>query len=131
MIKEFQIKSLIKGGNVNKGGSVLRAASRRVNSDALKPNRESQVEPSPVQAPASMSRLGGSSLMKPPSTVSTPTAGTPSAGTPNEPAASIPNNMTTPTTTLGNGNTSVNGSAFSVSTFLLIYIISFCFCIVR
>lgn len=101
------------GGNVNKGGSVLRAASRRVNSDALKPNRESQVEPSPVQAPASMSRLGGSSLMKPPSTVSTPTAGTPSAGTPNEPAASIPNNMTTPTTTLGNGNTSVNGSAFS------------------
>lgn len=99
---------------------MLRAASRRVNSDALKPNRESQVEPSPVAAaPASMSRLGGSSLMKPPSTVSTPTSGTPTAGTPSEPTASANNSATagTPVTTLGNGNTSVNGSAFSVSTF--------------
>jgi len=99
-----------QGGAANKGGSVLRQASRRLNADALKPSqRDSQVDPAPAPAtPASMSRLGA---MKPPST-------TPAATTPlNDSTASV-NNATTPSTPqqqtpLGNGNTSVNGSSFS------------------
>lgn len=102
----------MNGNSSKAGGSVLRQASRRLNSDALKPNqRESQAEPA-AAPPASMSRLGA---MKPPST---PSAGTPTATTPiTEPPAPVSNVTTpsTPTTTLGNGNNSVNGSAFSAT----------------
>lgn len=99
-------------GNNGKGGSVLRQASRRLNTDALKQNqRESQVETTPA-APASMSRLGA---MKPPSTTPSGAPATPLTDT-----TSAVNNSNSTTTTpntapLGNGNTSVNGSAFSAT----------------
>jgi len=79
------------------------------------------VEPAPA-TPASMSRLGA---MRPPSTTPAPQANTPSTATTplNDSTASVNNtSTTTPNTpalhqqqaTLGNGNVSVNGSAFSV-----------------
>jgi coronin-1B/1C/6 len=89
-----------QGGSVAKGGSVLRAASRRVPGQ-----RDTQVEPL-----ASMSRLGA---MKPPSTLPT-NDGTPALNESNNSnnIATIPS-TSTQQNTLGNGNTSVNGSAFS------------------
>lgn len=102
-------------GNTGKqGGSVLRQASRRLNANALNPNqRDSQQDnsaPAPVQAPASMSRLGG---MKPPTSTS---AGTPT--TPLTDSTASFTNATAPATTpsaapLGNGTTSTNGAAFN------------------
>lgn len=107
-------------GAAGKGGSVLRQASRRLNADALKPSQRDSAVPDSatpvVQAPASMSRLG---QMKPPSTTpaatTTPTTTQSSNDVAPPPVHNTPASaaQTPATTPLGNGNTSVNGSAFS------------------
>ncbi len=98
----------------------MRAASRRQPAT----HRDSQIDPAPA-TPASISRLGA---MKPPSTTLVPSNNTPSSVTTplNDSTASVNNaSVTTPITpafqqqSLGNGNTSVNGSAFSVNNDLI------------